>query len=43
VDAFFDGVMVMAEDMAVRANRLALLTQLAALFNCVADISMLAE
>jgi glycyl-tRNA synthetase beta chain len=43
VDAFFDGVMVMAEDKAVRANRLALLTQLAALFNCVADISLLAE
>ena len=42
VDAFFDGVMVMAEDMAVRANRLALLSQLAALFNCVADISLLA-
>ena len=43
VDAFFDGVMVMAEDMAVRANRLALLSRLAALFNRVADISLLAE
>jgi glycyl-tRNA synthetase beta chain len=43
VDAFFDGVMVMAEDMSVRANRLALLSRLAALFNRVADISLLAE
>jgi glycyl-tRNA synthetase beta chain len=43
VDAFFDGVMVMDEDMAVRANRLALLARLAALFNRVADISLLAE
>ncbi|WP_215781373.1 glycine--tRNA ligase subunit beta [Paludibacterium sp. B53371] len=43
VDAFFDGVMVMAEDLAVRANRLALLARLSALFNRVADISLLAE
>ncbi|KUM01823.1 glycine--tRNA ligase subunit beta [Chromobacterium sp. F49] len=43
VDAFFDGVMVMAEDAAVRANRIALLARLAALFNRVADISLLAE
>jgi glycyl-tRNA synthetase beta chain len=43
VDAFFDGVMVMAEDMDVRANRLALLSRLATLFNRVADISLLAE
>ncbi len=43
VDAFFEGVMVMAEDSAVRANRLALLGQLAGLFNRVADISLLAE
>lgn len=43
VDAFFDGVMVMAEDRAVRANRLALLNALAILFNRVADISMLAD
>ncbi|HJV06738.1 MAG TPA: glycine--tRNA ligase subunit beta [Chromobacteriaceae bacterium] len=43
VDAFFDGVMVMAEDAAVRANRLALLAKLAELFNRVADISLLAE
>jgi len=43
VDAFFDGVMVMADDLAVRANRIALLARLAALFNRVADISLLAE
>ena len=41
VDAFFDGVMVMAEDAATRANRLALLKQLAGLMNQVADISRL--
>ncbi|GHD78126.1 glycine--tRNA ligase beta subunit [Vogesella fluminis] len=43
VDAFFDGVMVMADDAAVRGNRIALLARLAALFNRVADISLLAE
>lgn len=43
VDAFFDGVMVMADDLAVRSNRIALLAQLAALFNRVADISLLAD
>ena len=43
VDAFFDGVMVMADDLAVRANRIALLASLAALFNRVADISLLAD
>jgi glycyl-tRNA synthetase beta chain len=41
VDAFFDGVMVMAEEPLVRANRLALLRQLAGLMNQVADISRL--
>lgn len=41
VDAFFDSVMVMAEDAAVRANRLRLLSQLRALFLRVADISQL--
>ncbi len=41
VDAFFDGVMVMAEDAALRSNRLALLAQLQALFLQVADISQL--
>lgn len=42
VDAFFDDVMVMADDAAVRNNRLALLTELRALFLGVADISRLA-
>lgn len=41
VDAFFDQVMVMAEDPAVRANRLALLNRLAELLSRVADISRL--
>lgn len=43
VDAFFDGVMVMAEDLAVRGNRLALLAALAGLMNRVAELSLLAE
>ncbi|MFM8468035.1 MAG: glycine--tRNA ligase subunit beta [Oxalobacteraceae bacterium] len=42
VDAFFDEVMVMAEDPALRANRLALLQSLHAMMNRVADISRLA-
>jgi glycyl-tRNA synthetase beta chain len=42
VDAFFDGVMVNAEDAALRANRLALLAQLHAAMNRVADLSKLA-
>lgn len=41
VDAFFDGVMVMAEDEAVKLNRLALLNQIYQLFRQVADISRL--
>lgn len=41
VDAFFDQVMVMTDDLAVRQNRLALLSQLRALFLHVADISLL--
>jgi glycyl-tRNA synthetase beta chain len=41
VDAFFDGVMVMAEDSAVRENRLALLARLRGLFLRVADLSRL--
>jgi glycyl-tRNA synthetase beta chain len=41
VDRFFDDVMVMADDDAVRANRLALLGGLRALFLDVADISRL--
>ncbi len=42
VDAFFADVMVMADDAAVRANRLKLLQDLAGLMNGVADISQLA-
>ena len=41
VDRFFDDVMVMADDPALRSNRLALLGQLRALFLDVADISRL--
>ncbi|MBN47437.1 MULTISPECIES: glycine--tRNA ligase subunit beta [unclassified Methylophaga] len=41
IDAFFDEVMVMAEDEAIRHNRLALLNQTRALFLGVADISRL--
>jgi glycyl-tRNA synthetase beta chain len=41
VDAFFDSVMVMDEDAALRANRLALLAQLQSLFAGVADLSRL--
>jgi glycyl-tRNA synthetase beta chain len=41
VDDFFDTVMVMVEDPAIRNNRLALLQQLAQLFLQVADISRL--
>jgi len=43
VDAFFDGVMVMAEDEAVRNNRLALLTAVARLFGGIADFSRIAD
>ena len=42
VDAFFNDVMVMAEDAQLRANRLALLRELHGLMNRVADISKLA-
>ena len=42
VDRFFNDVMVMAEDMAVRNNRLALLRQLHQSMNQVADLSLLA-
>lgn len=42
VDAFFNDVMVMSEDAALRANRLALLQSLHAMMNRVADISRLA-
>ncbi|MDQ2821679.1 MAG: glycine--tRNA ligase subunit beta [Pseudomonadota bacterium] len=42
VDAFFTDVMVMAEDPALRNNRLALLSSLHGMLNRVADISKLA-
>jgi glycyl-tRNA synthetase beta chain len=41
VDAFFDKVMVMADDVAIRNNRLALLARLRAVFLQVADLSRL--
>ena len=41
VDAFFDGVMVMADDAAVRDNRLALLRRLADRFAAVAAVEQL--
>lgn len=43
VDNFFDGVMVMAKDEKVRANRLALLNRLRNLFLEVADLSLLQD
>ena len=42
VDAFFDSVLVNADDKKVRANRFALLAELRTLLNQVADISKLA-
>ena len=43
VDAFFDGVMVMADDPAVRGNRLALLKRLADRFAAVAAVEQLSN
>ena len=42
VDGFFEGVMVMADQDAVRINRLALLTGVARLFEGIADFSRIA-
>ena len=42
VDRFFDDVMVMVDDVDVRANRLALLSRVASTMNRVADLSKLA-
>lgn len=39
IDAFFDGVLVMAEDESIRANRLALLRRIAGYIGQVADLS----
>ncbi|MGE3773182.1 MAG: glycine--tRNA ligase subunit beta [Gammaproteobacteria bacterium] len=41
VDAFFDGVLVMADDAALRDNRLRLLAQLQGLFLRVADVGLI--
>jgi glycyl-tRNA synthetase beta chain len=41
IDDFFDGVMVMAEDEAIRNNRLALLDEIGKLFLRIADFSKL--
>ncbi|MDQ2972193.1 MAG: glycine--tRNA ligase subunit beta [Pseudomonadota bacterium] len=41
IDAFFGGVMVVAEDAALRANRLTLLAQIKAQFDAIADIALL--
>jgi len=41
VDAFFDAVMVMADDKAVRFNRLSLLEAVSVLFRSIADFSKL--
>ena len=43
VDAFFDGVMVNAEEIDLRLNRLGLLAQLHAAMNRIADLSKLAS
>ncbi|MEP0355533.1 glycine--tRNA ligase subunit beta [Paraglaciecola sp.] len=41
IDAFFDNVMVMSEDEAIKSNRLSLLARLRGLFLSCADISVL--
>lgn len=41
VDDFFDAVMVMAEDPALRANRIALLARIKARFDAIAEIALL--
>jgi glycyl-tRNA synthetase beta chain len=43
VDTFFEKVMVMAEDAALRRNRLALLKRLSDRFLAVADVSALSQ
>ena len=39
IDDFFEGVLVMADDMAIRRNRFALLGNISALFGNFADFS----
>jgi glycyl-tRNA synthetase beta chain len=41
IDEFFDGVMVMVEDEAIRNNRLALLDEIGKVFLRIADFSKL--
>ena len=41
IDTFFDAVMVMAEDPALRANRIALLARVKARFDAIAEIALL--
>ncbi len=41
VDAFFNDVMVMADDAAIRRNRLALLTAISGIFGRIADFSQI--
>jgi glycyl-tRNA synthetase beta chain len=41
IDAFFENVMVMADDESIKQNRLTLLSRLRGLFLCCADISVL--
>jgi glycyl-tRNA synthetase beta chain len=41
VDAFFDDVMVMDDDPAIRRNRLALLASISAIFDQIADFSQI--
>ena len=41
VDAFFDGVMVMVDDPALRANSVALLARIKARFDAIAEIALL--
>jgi glycyl-tRNA synthetase beta chain len=41
IDAFFDGVMVMADDPALRANRITLLARIKARFDVIAEIALL--
>ena len=41
VDTFFNAVMVMDEDLELRANRLALLARVKSLFDRIADLSVL--
>ncbi len=43
IDAFFDKVLVMAEDMHIRANRLALLKNIVSMFSRVAKFSAIAS